>query len=55
VETPTSSRGGDDDDDEVEPPETMADLVYGFLLPRIARVRGQGACVADLRGGGGRF
>lgn len=49
VETPVASEEGDDEDEPIEPPETMADLVYGFLMARVVRVSGGGACVAEER------
>ncbi|MCC6527186.1 MAG: hypothetical protein IT373_31345, partial [Polyangiaceae bacterium] len=32
------------------PPETLADLVYRFLLPRVTRMVGGGVCQAEVRG-----
>ena len=33
-----------------EPIVTLADLMYVELLPRVTRVRGGGACEAEVRG-----
>jgi hypothetical protein len=44
----------EDDDDErvLEPPETMADLVYEHLFPRVMRKANGGACAVEIRDGG---
>ncbi len=46
-EPPGAEEGGDDDG--FEQPETLGDLVYRVLLPRVTRVEGGGPCRTDLR------
>ncbi len=50
IELPPRELAGDVDPEDVpEIPETLADVVYDYLLPRVSRVAGGGACRAEQR------